>query len=124
MTWHPLGISGIPKHIIVDDELHDLLVQLPANVLLEVFLDTCHSGAGIRAMDLLPDRKPRWMTPPSYEAFKMVDGRRSRELYESLLEKGVVHHILWARAAEAQFFFVLTTKVRNDIFLQVAFIDL
>ena len=85
-----------PKYIIIDDELNDLFVQLPANVLLEAYLDTCHSGTGIRAFDLLPDRKPRWMPPPSLEAFKMVDGRRSRGLYKSFLEKGIVHHILWA----------------------------
>ena len=37
--------SWDPAHIISDDELHDLFLQLPDNVLLEVYLDTCHSGA-------------------------------------------------------------------------------
>ena len=91
-----------PKHIIIDDELHDLFIQLPKNVLLEVYLDTCHSGTGIKALNLLPDRKPRWMPPPSYEAFQKVDGRRSRGLYESMLEKGIVHHILWAACRSDQ----------------------
>lgn len=96
---HDLASAGSfwdPKHIIIDDELHDLFIQLPANVLLEVYLDTCHSGTGIKALDLLPDRKPRWMPPPSYEAFKLVEGHHSRGLYKSFLEKGIVHHILWA----------------------------
>lgn len=82
--------------VIVDDELHDLFVQLPKNVLLEVYLDTCHSGTGLKAIDLLLDRKPRYLPPPSIEAFDMVEGRRSRGLYETMLEKGLVHHILWA----------------------------
>ncbi len=82
--------------VIVDDELHDLFVQLPKNVLLEVYLDTCHSGTGLKAIDMLLDRKPRYLPPPSIEAFDMVDGRRSRGLYETMLEKGLVHHILWA----------------------------
>jgi hypothetical protein len=102
---HDLASAGSfwdPKHIIIDDELHDLFVQLPANVLLEVYFDTCHSGTGIKALDLLPDRKPRWMPPPSYEAFEKVDGRRSRGLYESFLEKGIVHHILWAACRSDQ----------------------
>ena len=46
---HDLASAGNvwdPKHIIIDDELHDLFVQLPANVLLEVYFDTCHSGDG------------------------------------------------------------------------------
>ena len=41
------------NHIIVDDELRDLFIQLPANVLLEVYLDTCHSGTGLKAIDML-----------------------------------------------------------------------
>lgn len=85
-----------PKYIILDDELHDLFVQLPPNVLLEVYLDTCHSGTGLKSIDMLLDRKPRYLPPPSLEAFLDVDGRRSRGLYESMLEKGIVHHILWA----------------------------
>lgn len=84
------------KHIIVDDELRDLFVQLPPNVLLEAYLDTCHSGTGLKAIDLLMDRKPRYLPPPSMKAFKQVEGKRSRGVYHGLLEKGIVHHILWA----------------------------
>lgn len=90
------GNQWDPKHIISDDELHDLFVQLPERVLLEVYLDTCHSGTGLRAIDMLLDRKPRYLPPPSLEAFKKVDGRRSRGLHESLLSKGITHHILWS----------------------------
>jgi hypothetical protein len=85
-----------PQYIIIDDELHDLFVQLPKTVLLEVYLDTCHSGTGLKAIDMLLDRKPRYLPPPSLAAFDMVDGTRSRGLYETMLEKGLVHHILWA----------------------------
>lgn len=85
-----------PKHIILDDELHDLFIQLPSTVLLEVYLDTCHSGSGIKALNLIPDRKPRWMPPPSMKAFKALDGLHSRGLHQALLEKGMIHHILWA----------------------------
>lgn len=84
------------RHIILDDELRDLCIQLPRNVLLEVYLDTCHSGSGLKAVDMLLDRKPRYLPPPSLEAFQEVDGRRSRGLGRALLEKGIVHHILWA----------------------------
>jgi len=90
------GNTWDPNHIISDDELHDLFIQLPKNVLLEVFLDTCHSGTGLKAIDLLLDRKPRYMPPPSIEAFERVEGRVSRGLYRSLLEKGITQHILWA----------------------------
>ncbi|MDH4099805.1 MAG: caspase family protein [Nitrospirota bacterium] len=84
------------NHIIIDDELHDLFIQLPQNVLLEVYLDTCHSGTGIRAIDMLLDRKPRYLPPPSIEAFEEVEGCTSRGLYRTMLDKGITHHILWA----------------------------
>ncbi len=90
------GNAWDPQHIVVDDELHDLFVQLPKTVLLEVYLDTCHSGTGLKAIDLLLDRKPRYLPPPSLEAFQQVEGRRSRGLHQALLEKELVHHILWA----------------------------
>jgi len=90
------GNNWDPAHVITDDELHDLFVALPANVLLEVFLDTCHSGTGLKALDLLPDRKPRFLPPPSYEAYINVENKYSRSLSKTFLEKGIIHHILWA----------------------------
>ncbi len=84
------------KHIISDDELHDLFVQLPANVLLEVYLDTCHSGTGLKAIDMLLDRRPRYLPPPSLKAFEQVEGKKSRGVGRLLLDKGIIHHILWA----------------------------
>jgi len=96
---HDLAEAGgvwDPNHVILDDELHDLLITLPKNVLVEVYLDTCHSGTGLRAVDLLLDRKPRFLPPPSLEAFRKVEGRVSRGLHKALLEKGFIHHILWA----------------------------
>lgn len=102
---HDLAAAGNvwdPKHIIVDDELHDLFVKLPANVLLEVYLDTCHSGTGLKSIDFLLDRKPRYMPPPSFEAFELVEGRRSHSLAKSFMEKGIIHHILWAACRSDQ----------------------
>jgi len=60
--------SWDPAHIISDDELHDLFVQLPAGVLLEVYLDTCHSGTGLRdAAFGLHAPRPRYIAPPEHE---------------------------------------------------------
>ncbi len=57
-----------PAHIISDDELHDLFQQLPAGVLLEVYLDTCHSGTGLRdAAFGLHAPRPRYIAPPDHE---------------------------------------------------------
>ena len=83
-------------HIIVDDELRDLFLELPENVLLEVYLDTCHSGTGIKGIDMLLDRRPRFLPPPSLEAFKQVENKKPRGLAQGLMEKRIVHHILWS----------------------------
>ena len=37
--------------VIVDDELRDLFARVPAGVLLEVLLDTCHSGTGLKDLE-------------------------------------------------------------------------
>lgn len=91
-----------PAHIVVDDELHDLFIKLPQNAVLECFLDTCHSGTGLKAIDLLLDRKPRYLPPPSLAAFREVEGRRSYGIYESIQKSGIKHHILWAACRSDQ----------------------
>ncbi|HMK45066.1 MAG TPA: caspase family protein [Methanocella sp.] len=86
-----------PKHVIVDDELHDLFVQLPKGAVLEGYLDTCHSGTGLKVMDLAPGRKIKYMPPPSIEAFK-------RAIAAEKVGKGKVSrrktikasHVLWS----------------------------
>lgn len=85
-----------PDRIIVDDELHDLFTQIPGDVALEVYLDTCHSGTGLRAMKPLSDREPRYMPPPSREVFQKVKGREFR--HPPLLN----NHILWAACRSDQ----------------------
>ena len=62
------GAAWDPGSLILDDELHDLFTRLPKGVLLDVILDTCHSGTGLRALDLIPtvdDRRPRFVPPPT-----------------------------------------------------------
>ena len=86
-----------PAHIITDDELHDLFAQLPQNVLLEVYLDTCHSGTGLKAVDLLMDRIPRYLPPPSLKALKAVADSTPKGLRTlNNRNKDIRNHILWA----------------------------
>ena len=62
------GGTWDPSRIISDDEFHDLFAQLPATVLLEVYLDTCHSGTGLRGAEFgLHAPKPRYIAPPEHE---------------------------------------------------------
>lgn len=61
--------------VVVDDELHAMLDRVPEGVLVEVFLDTCHSGTGLRAMDLLPGRRPKFLPPPTPAGFDAIVDR-------------------------------------------------
>ncbi|WP_449258505.1 caspase family protein [Chlorobium limicola] len=93
--WHP-------DHIITDDELNALFSSVPEHVTLEVFLDTCHSGTGIRAIDLLIDRKPRYLPPPSLEAFLQIEPLKPRSLANLQLKKATLRHVLWAGCRDDQ----------------------
>ena len=95
-----------PARIISDDEFNALFTQLPPNVLLEVYLDTCHSGSGLRGTEFgLYAPRPRYVAPPDHEfgtrsarmrGFKVHTRpsvkRGSRGSKEPVAG---AHHILW-----------------------------
>lgn len=95
-----------PARIISDDELHDLFAALPNNVLLEVYLDTCHSGSGLRGTEFgLNASRPRYVAPPDHEFTKKTARMRGFTLNSprkaapgaKVAVKDVAgqHHILW-----------------------------
>ena len=58
------------RTVIVDDELRALFEQVPDGVLVEVLLDTCHSGTGLRDLDdilqaMVQGRRPRYLPLPT-----------------------------------------------------------
>ena len=64
------GDSWDRKTVIVDNELRDLFAKVPEGVLVEVLLDTCHSGTGLKDLDdiqqaMLMGRRPRFLPPPT-----------------------------------------------------------
>jgi hypothetical protein len=91
-----------PRFIILDDELGELLCEIPEIVLVEVFLDTCHSGTGLKAVDLLLDRKPRFLPPPSLGAFKAMEGRTPRGFQFKFRSSAQPHQVLWAACRSDQ----------------------
>jgi hypothetical protein len=96
-----------PARIISDDELHDLFTQLPAEVLLEVFLDTCHSGSGLRGAEFGPHApRARFVAPPAHEfrtrtarmrGFTLDRSSRAKQGEAASDQDAVAgaHHILW-----------------------------
>ncbi len=70
------------KTVIVDDELRELFETVPQGVLLEVLLDTCHSGSGLRDLDdiqqaMLLGRRPRFLPPPTPRGLSRARSIRS-----------------------------------------------
>ena len=51
--------------VIIDDELKALFETVRKDVLVEVILDTCNSGTGLKSLDLLQGRRPRFIPPPT-----------------------------------------------------------
>jgi len=98
---------------ILDDELNQIFAPVPEGVLLEVFLDCCHSGSGLREMGLTPPHNSntenptfdRYLAPPA-DLFLRFSGEE-----DNLKPKGFVrgfhdrentHHILWAGCEDKQ----------------------
>jgi metacaspase-1 len=98
------------RTLIIDDELHGLFARIPQNVLLDVVLDTCHSGTGLKSIDLLLTRKPKFLPPPTplgLDQVESADPRAFRDLVKS--SDGGGHPVLFAAcrsdqtAADARF---------------------
>ncbi len=74
-----------PKFIISDDEFNQLFSSLPPSVLLEVYLDTCHSGTGLRGAEFGPHApRPRFIAPPEHEFGKKFAEPRAFSLNRSI----------------------------------------
>lgn len=85
-----------PAHIITDDEFHDLFQQLPAAVLLEVYLDTCHSGTGLRGAEFgLHAPRARYVAPPGGQGPVKQKAVRGFALARAA-EAPATHQILWS----------------------------
>lgn len=87
-----------PAHVISDDELHDLFQQLPASVLLEVYLDTCHSGTGLRGLEFtLHAPRARFVAPPTAINPKKLKPAKVRGFsLQRAAEAPATHQILWS----------------------------
>lgn len=80
------GDSWDPATVISDDELFALFARLPNGVLMDVVLDTCHSGTGLKSLDLLPGRRPRFLPAPTalgVAAAEFSDARALRDLIKA-----------------------------------------
>jgi len=91
-------------HMITDDVLRDIFSRVPESALLEVVLDCCHSGTGIRSFSLFkdPEASIAKFAPPPLDIACRWEG-------ENVELKTVRHafrtsesHILWAGCRDKQ----------------------
>ena len=91
---------------ITDDTLNSIFTKLPKGVLLEVFLDSCHSGTGLRDVGLgrPPELGPehptlsRYLPPPVDIECRLEGDEDDLKAERSFSGAGrsTVHHILWS----------------------------
>ena len=72
--------------VIVDDELRLLFGKLPKGVVMEAYLDTCHSGTGLKAEDLLSGRRPRFVPPPTMKGLRSIDAAATKSTTAELVK--------------------------------------
>ena len=97
---------------ITDDDLNNIFKGLPQGVLLEVYLDSCHSGTGLRVLDFgrpteFGPAHPtfnRYIEPPA-DLLSRFEGEedqlKRKELFKSA-SRSPVNHILWAGCMDRQ----------------------
>lgn len=92
---------------VTDDELNKVFKDVPEDALLEVFLDCCHSGTGLKEMGLAPPPElaaehptlNRYLPPPADIYLRSMgeeDELEPRGFMKGFKERGQKHHILWA----------------------------
>lgn len=90
------------NYIITGDELHDLFCRVPAEVIVECFFDTCHSGSALESLDTVASRKHRWLSAPHPKGMEALDGRARRGFGKRLREKKILHPVVWAACRKNQ----------------------
>ena len=92
------GNGWDPGTIITDDELGTLFGKLPPTVTVEVWLDTCHSGTGLKRLN---PYKTRFLPNPGLTPMQHMMVAR-KKLYKHLVSKGINQQVLWAACGAAQ----------------------
>jgi metacaspase-1 len=94
-----IGDDWDREHIIVDDELAEILSALPSNALFEGFADTGHSSTGIRMKESLQAIAPVREVAPAIinryvEPIRRSESRSTTVLKELDLQKHGMHYAL------------------------------
>ena len=96
------GDSWDPDTVISDDELAAVFARLPDGVLMDVLLDTCHSGTGLKSLDLIPGRRPRFLPAPTPRAVMANEDLETRTLRDMVKSAKLSTPVLMAACRSDQ----------------------
>ena len=96
------GDAWDPDTVISDDELSAIFERLPDGVLMDVILDTCHSGTGLKSLDLLPGRRPRFLPAPTPRAVIASENNDVRTLRDMVKAAKLSKPVLMAACRSDQ----------------------
>ncbi len=103
----PYDMDWASDTFILDDELDRLFSEIPAGVLLEVFLDCCFWGAGPSELEAEP--RPQGLRadvrfiPPPLDIAARAEGDEEHLKHHGFAQCGCFDdHVLWAASAEGQ----------------------
>lgn len=109
----PYDMNWNKKTYILDDELNNIFKNVPEDALLEVFIDSCHSGTVLKEMGLEPPPElnaehptlDRYLPPPADLFLRFrgeEDDLKARGFMQGFKKRGAKHHILWAACMAKQ----------------------
>lgn len=90
----PWDFDWDSKTYITDDVLNKIFKKLPEGALLEIVLDCCHSGTGVREIGSSAHILPRAITP------RVLISKPVKRMRESV--GGVSNYVLWAGCQDNQ----------------------
>lgn len=88
-------------NVIRDDEFAQVFATIPDGRVVDVVLDTCHSGTGIRALALLGGARPRFLAPPSISAYLRLE--RAQAVLRPVPRALGDNAVLWAACRADQY---------------------
>jgi metacaspase-1 len=111
-----IGDEWDRDHIIVDDELAEILSAIPPKVLFEGFGDTCHSGTGLRMLRLLEAFSPvrylsteikvRYVEPvrstTSSSSLSQEEGLQKHGIRDALRDADMRNYVWWSGCRDDQ----------------------
>ncbi|RJP77072.1 MAG: caspase family protein [Candidatus Zixiibacteriota bacterium] len=86
-----MGHRWDPKTMITSEDMVQMMMGMPKTVMVEMIMDMGVSPMMMKPMDMMMDRTPRYMPPPTPEAMMEMEGRMIRTIPMMMMEMGMMN---------------------------------